>query len=102
MLAQSLLTPANLVVFSAGFVSFVHKEVSDSFPQQLADCNRRLSNLLTHWKTVVQAANSKVNYSATQSNIDEKWTVTNINYVNEVDEMIGMKLFCVVHRKVRK
>ena len=39
---------------NAGFVQFIHREVTDSFPQLLETCHRRLIMLLTQWKTVAQ------------------------------------------------
>lgn len=39
----------------AGFVQFIQREVTDSFPQLLEQCHRRLISLLTQWKTAVQA-----------------------------------------------
>ena len=40
----------------AGFVQFIQREVSDSFPHQLDQCNRRLITLLNVWKSTAQTA----------------------------------------------
>lgn len=40
----------------AGYLTFVEREVTDSLPQILEQCCRRLNSLLSQWKTVAQTA----------------------------------------------
>lgn len=44
----------DILLLSSAFVQFIEKEVADSLPLLLDQCNRRLIQLLTQWKTVAQ------------------------------------------------
>ncbi|XP_064619246.1 protein furry-like isoform X4 [Lineus longissimus] len=86
----------------SGFIQFIQKEVSDSFPQVLETCLRMMLQLLSQWKSIVQASQKdKIDECLVHQKVNQFEKSAHAPVLNEV-EGFALVMLCNCRPYTRK